>query len=342
MRAYPFGRKPRFRFIVNKKTTPYLPRILFVDDELSVLETFQSIFRKQFEVTIAQSAMEALGLLRMGLRFDVIVSDIMMPGMDGVEFLSNAKMLAPLSTRIALTGHADMERLADVVNQGHVYKFLMKPCRADRLAAAIQEAVDYAAHSRGTDDDFSRNLLAALNFRNLETSMHVERVGRVSALLAQSLGWNEDSAALLRKAAPLHDIGKISIPDAVLLKPGRLSGEEYTIMKEHAHIGGEMLRNASTPLLTMAREIALGHHERPDGTGYPRGIHCVTIPLSARIVSVADVYDAIVTKRVYRNALSHTEALALITNGRGIAFDSIVVDALINVVETLQTIYRPN
>nr|WP_281353971.1 HD domain-containing phosphohydrolase [Solidesulfovibrio aerotolerans] len=315
---------------------------MFVDDELSVLETFKSIFRNQFEVTIAQSAMEALGLLRMGLRYDVIVSDIMMPGMDGVEFLSNAKILAPLSTRIALTGHTDMDKLADVVNRGHVYKFLMKPCRADRLAAAILEAVNYAAHSRGTDADFSRNLLAALNFRNLETSMHVERVGRVSALLAQTLGWNEDGSTLLRMAAPLHDIGKIGIPDAVLLKPEQLSDEEYAIMKEHSRIGGEMLRNSSTPLLIMAREIALYHHERPDGTGYPHGILGEKIPLSARIVSVADVYDAIVTQRVYRNAMSHAEASALIKNGRDTAFDSMVVDAFISVMENLKTIYNPN
>ena len=305
-----------------------LPSVLFVDDDPSVLEAFRTVFRRRYAITVARNGLEALDCLKRGLCFDVIISDIMMPGMNGLDFLVNARKLAPLSVRIALTGHADMELVTGTVNQGHVYKFLTKPCRTDQLEAAIQDALDYARRPQGTDAEFSRGLLAALDFRNLETSAHVKRVGLVSALLAKRLGWSEEQVGLLREAAPLHDIGKIGIPDAILLKPGKLSDAEYAVMKDHARIGAEMLRHSATPLLAMAREIAWGHHEHPDGTGYPTGRVRAAIPWSARIVSVADVHDALVSARVYREPLTHAAALALIAAGRDTHFDPQVVDAL--------------
>lgn len=317
------------------------PSVLFVDDDPVVLHRFRIQFRKQFAITVAQNPLAAIDLLKNGMRYDVIVSDIMMPGMNGMEFLAHAKTLSPFSTRIALTGHADLELVAETVNQGHVYKFLTKPCKTERLGAAIADAANYAMQRQYNDDDFSQNLLAALSFRNLETSRHVERVGYVSSLLARALGRNEDDIRMLRAAAPLHDIGKIGIPDAILLKPGSLSDEEYAIMKKHSRIGAEMLQRASTPLLSMARDIAWGHHERPDGTGYPHGLVGTEIPWSARIVSVADVYDALVSDRVYRGAFSHEEAQAVIRGGRGTEFDSHVVDAFFGSIPQIKSLYDP-
>ncbi|TMI98780.1 MAG: HD domain-containing protein [Bacillati bacterium ANGP1] len=176
--------------------------------------------------------------------------------------------------------------------------------------------------------EMAERLAAAAEFRDDDTGEHARRVGELSAVLARNLGLAADEVELIRRAAPLHDVGKIGIPDHILLKPGTLIPEEFELMKTHVKVGAGILSEGKSGLLRLAEEIALTHHERWDGTGYPVGLKGEAIPLSGRIVAVADVFDAIISPRPYRKARSTEEAIEVIENGAGSQFDPRVVDAL--------------
>jgi HD-GYP domain-containing protein (c-di-GMP phosphodiesterase class II) len=177
-----------------------------------------------------------------------------------------------------------------------------------------------------------QRLAVAAEYRDDDTGQHTRRVGRLSELIGAALDLPEEQLLLLRQAAPLHDVGKIGIPDSILLKRGRLTREEFERMKAHTSVGAAMLAGRNFPLLEMAEEIALGHHERWDGTGYPRGIEAEAIPLAARIVAVADVFDALTHARPYKEAWPVTDALAEISRQRGKQFDGAIVDAFLRVL----------
>jgi putative two-component system response regulator len=177
-----------------------------------------------------------------------------------------------------------------------------------------------------------QRLAVAAEYRDDDTGQHTRRVGRLSELIGAALGLPEEQVLLLRQAAPLHDVGKIGIPDSILLKRGRLTREELERMKAHTSVGAAVLAGRNFPLLEMAEEIALGHHERWDGTGYPRGIDAEAIPLAARIVAVADVFDALTHARPYKNAWTVTDAITEISRQRGKQFDGAIVDAFLRVL----------
>jgi HD-GYP domain-containing protein (c-di-GMP phosphodiesterase class II) len=181
-------------------------------------------------------------------------------------------------------------------------------------------------------------LVGASMCRDEETGMHVKRTGLLSESLALAAGWSEANAEILRLAAPMHDVGKIGIPDAVLQKPGKLTTEEYEVMKMHSRIGAGMLEGSQSEILAMARDIALCHHERWDGTGYPLGLSGESIPESARIVSIVDVFDAVTHDRVYRPALPGEEVLKIMTQGAGKQFDPILVSVFLLHYETMLNI----
>lgn len=175
-----------------------------------------------------------------------------------------------------------------------------------------------AAQDAGDDGEFGSDGL-----------WHSTRVGEVSAQLASILGWTAAQVSLIRRAAPLHDLGKFAIPEAILLKPSSLSPQEFAVVKQHTSIGSELLHRPQSPLLMMAAQIALTHHERWDGSGYPNGLRGNEIPLCGRIVAVADVYDALTRPRVYKEAWSAERAVQEIVSGRGTKFDPLVVDAFL-------------
>jgi HD-GYP domain-containing protein (c-di-GMP phosphodiesterase class II) len=177
-----------------------------------------------------------------------------------------------------------------------------------------------------------QRLAVAAEYRDDDTGQHTRRVGRLSELIGAALDLPEEQLLLLRQAAPLHDVGKIGIPDRILLKRGRLTREEFERMKAHTSVGAAMLAGRNFPLLEMAEEIALSHHERWDGTGYPRGIDAEAIPLVARIVAVADVFDALTHARPYKEAWTVTDAITEISRQRGKQFDGAVVDAFLRVL----------
>lgn len=179
-------------------------------------------------------------------------------------------------------------------------------------------------------------LSIAVETRDQETGDHIERMGRYCALLAEKSGWDEQRCELLRIAAPLHDVGKIAIPDAILLKPGGLTDQERTEMERHAEIGYEILAGSDSPLLDLAAHIALSHHEHWDGMGYPNGLREEEIPIEGRMAAIADVFDALTSDRVYREAMSAEKALSIMAEGRGSHFDPTLLDLFFDsIVEVL-------
>ena len=183
-------------------------------------------------------------------------------------------------------------------------------------------------------------LAMAAEFKDDDTGSHIIRIGYLSEALALRLGCRIEFASLLRKAAPMHDIGKVGIPDRILLKPGRYEAEEFAIMQRHPLLGLQAIEHAeqslgmSVDFLNMAKEIAYGHHEKWDGSGYPQGLAGEAIPLSARLMALADVYDALISRRVYKEGMPHHQAAEIIAQGRGSHFDPDMVDAFFQIEQT--------
>lgn len=183
-------------------------------------------------------------------------------------------------------------------------------------------------------------LTRAGRFRDEETAEHVERMSRTCSLIARQLGWTAHACEDLRIASSLHDLGKIGVPDAVLLKPGPLSTDERAVMERHPQIGHAILAGSTDPLIRLAATIALTHHERVDGTGYPARVDGDRIPLAGRIAAVADVFDALTRDRVYRAAMTIEQALSVLSSGRGTQFDPDVLDAFETVFPAVLQIHR--
>ena len=224
--------------------------------------------------------------------------------------------------------------LRELDDLGNSFDAMADSLTAGREALQDQnQTLEVRVQARTHDLEVARveilsRLARAAEFRDNATHEHTDRVARTARILGRTLGLTIDDADLLALAAPLHDIGKIGIPDTVLLKPGKLTSDEFAVMKTHAQLGADMLAGSDSPVLQMGAEIALNHHERWDGTGYPRGLDGDQIPLAARIVSVADVFDALIQERPYKPPWSLQHALQEITDQSGRQFDPRVVDAL--------------
>ena len=172
----------------------------------------------------------------------------------------------------------------------------------------------------------------AVEFRDEDTGAHIERIGRFSTLLAEQIGMEQELCERMGHAAPLHDVGKVAIPDAILLKPGKLTAEERAIVETHAEEGHRLLKGSTSAILEMAATIALSHHEKWDGSGYPRGVAGEAIPIEGRVVAIADVFDALTSDRVYRKAFSVEEAVQMMREERGKHFDPVLLDAFMEVL----------
>jgi putative two-component system response regulator len=188
-----------------------------------------------------------------------------------------------------------------------------------------QQVREHTVAIRRAHEETIYRLLTASLWRDEETGTHLRRTGLFSEVLARAAGWSAAEAENLRFAAPMHDVGKIAIPDAILRKPGKLFLEEFEIMKQHTIFGAEMLAGSGIPMLQMAQEIALNHHERWDGEGYPAGLAGNAIPESARIVAIVDVYDALTHDRVYRRAMPEEQAMTIMQRGAGRHFDPLLL-----------------
>ncbi len=318
-------------------------QILIVDDDelsLDVLE--HALAREGHSVIRASNGNEALEILRQGA-CRLVISDWDMPGMTGIELCQaiRSRDFGGYVYLILLTSHRGTADIVEGMSAG-ADDFITKPFNAAELGVRVR--VGCRIVSLETRDMAIFALAKLAESRDPETGHHLERVQCYSRALAEQMGRNPKYAAqidsdfirLIYLTSPLHDIGKVGIPDSVLLKPGRLSDEEFEIMKTHAALGAEtldaaLLRYPSAQFLQIARDIAATHHERWDGTGYPAGLSGLQIPLCGRIVSLADVYDALTSKRTYKEAFSHHVARSIILEGSNSHFDPDVVDAFLQI-----------
>ncbi|RYF42894.1 MAG: HD domain-containing protein, partial [Cytophagaceae bacterium] len=281
---------------------------------------------------------------------DIILLDLMMPGMDGFEVMEQMKPLVgpdDFLPILVLTADTTEQAKRRALMLGAT-DFLTKPFDATELSLRLHNLLSRRfLHRRLQDQNHfldqqvqerteqlaqaeintAECLAMAAEYRDDDTGQHTKRVGYTAARLACQLGLEDAEVALLERAAPLHDIGKIGIPDHVLLKPGKLTSEEFAVVKTHTSIGAAILARHHTPLLQLAAKIALTHHERWDGGGYPQGLVGEEIPIAGRIVAVADVFDALTHDRPYKKAWPVEVAVAEIENGAGTQFDPHIVQA---------------
>jgi putative two-component system response regulator len=316
-------------------------KILVVDDEtISLRMAAHTLEQAGYEVTTAQNGCEALEILAQG-RYRLVVSDWKMPQMDGVQLCRAVRTggFHHYIYFILLTGQTRPEETIEGLAAG-VDDYIHKPFNPAELILRVNVGRRIVGMETRDMTIFAMAKLA--ESRDPETGHHLDRVRSYCRTLAKRLQENanlrrevdDEYVGLLYQTSPLHDIGKVAIPDRILLKPGKLTEEEFEIMKTHTLHGAATLDAAitefpDTSFLEMARDIALGHHEKYDGRGYPRGLAGDAIPLSARIMAVADVYDALTSRRVYKEAYSHERALAMITAECGRHFDPDVVAAFL-------------
>jgi putative two-component system response regulator len=304
-----------------------------------------------YEVTIANNGREAFQLIRTGL-YRLVISDWEMPEISGLELCRQIRkrQWSGYIYVILLTSYKGTQNVVAGLDAG-ADDFLSKPFQPQELHVRLRAGERILALESRDLTIFTLAKLA--ESRDTETGAHLERMREYCRVLAEELsetgGYSDvldgEYVQLLYLTSPLHDIGKVGIPDRVLLKPGKLTSEEFEVMKQHTLIGGSTLDAAASAhpeaqFLTMARDIALTHHERFDGLGYPYGLRGEQIPLCGRITALADVYDALTSKRVYKPAFDHEVTRQIILDGRGTQFDPDVVDAFLKREPELLEVHR--
>ena len=310
--------------------------LLFVDDEPDIVDSLRRSFRKVYTALTATSGNEALELLKTR-NVDLIISDQRMPGMTGDELLAKAKVMQPDAIRILLTGYSDLESMIKCVNEANIYKYLTKPWEPEVLRLTVDRALEHLDVSRKLKlaaeqlktayHDAVTMLSFACEGKDEETSLHVHRVQLYTEALARKMGFSDNDVHHLGVMSILHDIGKLNISDAILKKPGKLDRNEWHVMKEHSENGVRIL--GSNQFYSVAREIAGNHHENWDGTGYPKGLKGDEIPLSARIVKVTDVFDALTSRRPYKEPWPVKRAIEHLQEQANHQFDPKIIEAFL-------------
>ncbi|PID79535.1 two-component system response regulator [bacterium DOLZORAL124_64_63] len=322
----------------------FLPEdtILIVDDEPANIKTLASTLGQHYRVLAATSGEQALDIIfERSCELDLILLDVLMPGLTGYDV--NARVRSYPETAnipiIFITARTDPDEEARGLDMGAV-DYIGKPFHPVTVQARVKTQIELKKHKEYLDDmvaartqeliqareDIVLRLAKAAETRDNETGMHIIRLSKLCEMLARAIGMKRTMARTLATASLMHDVGKIGIPDNILLKPGRHTEEERAIMQTHTTLGGEILADGDNDLLIMAREIALTHHERWDGTGYPCGLKGEEIPLEGRITSVCDVFDALTSVRPYKEAWSVEKAAAFLRENSGSMFEPRLVD----------------
>ena len=314
--------------------------ILAVDDEAGNLQLLHQILGEDYRLLCAKDGERALALAR-DKRPDLILLDVVMPGLGGYEIcrsLKNDPATAAIPV-IFVTSQSDTEDELRGFGCGAV-DYISKPVSPPIVQARVRTHLSLvrAEELRASRLQVIQRLGMAAEYKDNETGLHVMRMSHYARALGMAAGIGEAEADELLHAAPMHDVGKIGIPDRILQKPGKLDAEEWEIMKTHAAIGAAIIGEHNSGMLALASEIALVHHEKYDGTGYPNGLAGEQIPLAGRIVAIADVFDALTSTRPYKPAWPVEQALAFLTEQRGKHFDPALVDLFLTQLPEIESI----
>jgi putative two-component system response regulator len=349
-----------------------VPQLLVVDDEEPLRRSVERLVSENgYTCEGADDANAARALLNKE-SFRLALLDVNMPGDSGIDLLCEIRREHPDVAVVMVTGE-DSTQLAMTAIELGAYGYLVKPVgagellinianalhrrsaeaqnqhlleslqeavqsRSDELADALQSLELSEGRVWASEAETIFRLARLVEFRDEETGQHVHRMSTYCEVLARRMGYSPEECELIRLASQLHDVGKVAVPDRVLLKPGQLTDEEFEIIKTHAEMGHRMLMGSSSRVVRLGSSIAHTHHERWDGSGYPRGLAGKLIPREGRIAAVADVFDALTSDRVYRPALPVKSAIATMQDGRGLQFDPDMLDAFFSVSAEIEDV----
>jgi len=324
---------------------PRIPKIAAIDDEPANLQLLNDVLKKECRLVFARSGEDGIAVIRKH-KPDLILLDVMMPKMDGFEVMRRLRA-NPETAHIPVifvTARGDQEGEEEGLEAGAV-DYVTKPVRPRILLARVrthlaladqnnsyrQQVHDATARFQKSCNEAIHMLGTAGHYNDSDTGMHIWRMAAFSGALARAALWNVDDAQTLELAATMHDMGKIGIPHSILRKPGKLESDEWEIMKRHAEIGHDILSKGTSPVFKLAADVAKHHHERWDGTGYPDGLAGTDIPEAARIVTIADVFDAWTTVRPYKKAWPIDLAFEELRKSAGTHLDPGLVELFIGI-----------
>ena len=351
-----------------------LRRLLIVDDEEPIRRLLGHLLRAHgYETVMASEAKEARARLE-ETPFALVLCDVNMPGESGMDLVRNVLNQYPHTAAIMVTG-LDSALLANAALDMGAFGYIVKPFEANEVlinvnnalrrrrleienclhrenleeairtrTMALQQALEWLERSekelRLSREETIQRLAIAAEYRDSATAQHIQRMSHYCELLARRYGLSNERCDLIRTASPMHDIGKIGTPDHVLLKPGKFTQDEFNVIAQHAEIGYRILAGSDAEILNVAATIALTHHERWDGSGYPRKLKGEAIPIEGRIASIADAFDALTTARVYKPAFAFDHAVALMSKHRGEHFDPELLDVFLASLSDIKRVHE--
>jgi putative two-component system response regulator len=320
--------------------TTHRPLILAVDDEASNLQLLRQILQDHYRLLFAKDGARALELASQELP-DLVLLDVMMPGMSGYEVCAALKAnprTAPIPV-VFVTALSDTADELEGFEAGAV-DYITKPVSAPVVRARVRTHLSLVRMEelKASRLAIVQRLGLAAEYKDNETGLHVIRMSHFSRILGLAAGLSPQQADDLLHAAPMHDVGKIGIPDHILRKPGPLDADEWAIMQSHARIGAEIIGEHADGMLRLAHDIAITHHEKYDGSGYPQGLAGEAIPLVGRIVAIADVFDALTSVRPYKRAWTEEEAVAQLIDQKGKHFDPALVDLFVAELPAIRSV----
>ena len=337
-------------------------RILVVDDQELVRAPLLRMLRRHgFRCDEAGDGGETLERCRRE-HFDLVLCDIQMPGMSGLELVRALADRIPETAFVMVSSMDDAGTAMGCLRHG-AYGYVLKPFKTNDILIAVanglrrrmleleyrdrelvlaRRVAEQTELIRRSREEVALRLISASEHRDNETGAHVRRIGLYAGEMARLLGWSEEAVETIRAAAPMHDIGKIGVPDRILQKQGPLTEEEWILMKTHPAMGAAILKDSAVPFIQVGASIAQNHHEKWDGSGYPRGLRGEAIPLEARITGLLDVYDALTSRRIYKRAWREDEVLDYLREQRGRQFDPDLVDLFLGHYPVFQAIRNAN